>query len=93
MRGTLIHDLSSLADICRFGDFGSAKRNCKRLAATFSKGGVLMHDQIRPYRPPALRNHRAVGGYWSVGTLAPTRHPLPRATAQGRNRMCGASQN
>src|SRR5262249_53435235 len=48
----------------------------------FALPGVLMHDQIRPYRPPSLRNHWAVGGYWSpkncaVGTIPTTRHPIP----------------
>src|SRR5262249_368195 len=44
----------------------------------FALSGVLMHDQVRPYRPPALRNHRAVTGYWpprkrAAGAIAAAR--------------------
>jgi uncharacterized protein (DUF2235 family) len=53
----------------------------------FALSGVLMHDQIRPYRPPALRNHWAVRGYWSPGNrasggIAAARRPIPRIQAR-----------
>src|SRR5262249_43051793 len=61
----------------------------------FAMSGVLMHDRIGPYRPPALRKHWAVRGYWSVregGDITAARRPIPRVQArpsrftQGRKR-------
>jgi hypothetical protein len=67
----------------------------------FALSGVLIHDQIRPYRPTALRDHWAVRGYWSpsncaIGGIATARRPIPRlkarsaATTQGRKRWWSA---
>ena len=67
----------------------------------FALSGVLMHDQIRPYRPAALRDHWAVREYWSrhncaVGGIAAARRPIPRlkassvVTTQGRKRWWSA---
>jgi hypothetical protein len=60
----------------------------------FALSGVLMHDQIRPYRPPALRNHWAVRGYWSPGNragggIAATRRPILRNHARPSTVLLG----
>ena len=47
----------------------------------FALAGVLMHDQIRPYRPPALRDHGPVRGYWSPGEHVGDKSRLVRPAA------------
>jgi hypothetical protein len=53
----------------------------------FQLAGVLMHDHIGPYRPPALRRHWAVKGFWPRATRTTTaaasaRRPTRRLEAR-----------
>lgn len=63
----------------------------------FALSGVLMHDQIRPYRPPALRNHSAASGYWApykhaVGALAAVRAPTTHGANGGGRGLRDSAQ-
>jgi hypothetical protein len=45
-------------------------------------GAVLVHGDMIPYRPHALRHHRYVGAFWAHATMH--RHAVRRMDAEGR---------
>jgi hypothetical protein len=45
-------------------------------------GAVLVHGDMIPYRPHALRHHRYVGTFWAHATMH--RHAVRRMDAEGQ---------